>query len=71
MEWFRMVSCVKTFSLGRKIYYHKKLVPLKQIRVTFDSLTQNLNCHDDKELLDSPIKGLIYDELTLDFDTIF
>lgn len=68
MEWFRMVSCVKTFSLGRKIYYHKNLVPRKQIRITFDSLSLNLNCHDDKELLAViPIKGLTYADLTLDF----
>ena len=68
MEWFRRASPVKTFSLGRKIYYHKNLVARSQIRVTFDPLNLNLNCYNDKELLASiPIRGINYAELTIDF----
>lgn len=68
MEWFRMVTPVKTFSLGRNIYYHINLPKQKQIRITFDPLTHNLNCYNDKELLATvPIKGLSYDELTANF----
>ncbi len=68
MEWFRMVTHVKTFSLGRNIYYDINLPKQKQIRITFDSLTLNLNCWNDKELLATvPIKGLTYEELTASF----
>lgn len=68
MEWFRRASSVKTFSLGRKIYYHKNLPTQAQIRITFDPITLNLNCYNDKELLAClPIKGISYAELTAGF----
>lgn len=64
MEWFRMVSKDKTFSLAKKVYYGRNLKPNTQIRITFDPEKQNLNCYNVNELIDSvPIKGISYEEL--------
>lgn len=68
MEWFRKVSKVKTFALGKQIYYHPSLLTGIQIKIQFDPQSLSLNCYNDKELLAAvPIKGIAYKELTRNF----
>ncbi len=68
MEWYRLCSKVKTFSLGRHIYYHKRLPAQTQIRITFNPQSLTLFCYNDKELLAQiPIKGISYQELMAKF----
>lgn len=72
MEWFRKVSSVKTFALGKKIYYHSNLKKGQQIKIRLNTETMNLNCYNDKELIvEIKIKGITYEQITAFFDTVF
>lgn len=59
-KWFRAVSQSKTVSLGGNIYYLKKAIPKKQIKITFCNRRKKLMFHDvNEQILDiQPIKGI-------------
>lgn len=64
-KWYRIISKVKTFSLGKNVYYLKQAKAESQIEIRFCNRTQKMICQDANEQIISkmPLKGITIEKL--------